>query len=345
MREDLISGDAGDDLLNGDEGNDTILGGDGNDTLYGGADNDQLEGGAGNDSLFGGDGDDRLDGGDDNDTLTGDAGADTLIGGAGRDLFFGGAGDVIDGSETGDDFDTLDLRAYGKALTNIIYDPGNPENGVVEFLDGLGNVVGSMAFSNIENVIPCFTPGTRISTDRGEVLVEHLKVGDSVLTRDNGWQAIRWVGRRDLGLADLIVNPALRPVRIAKGALGDGLPLRDMMVSPQHRMLIEGAGPEMWFGTDQVLAAALHLTRRPGICQVLTRGISYLHVMCDAHEIIRADGAWTESFQPAMRMLGGMEPEQQDELRALFPALVDGPSFPAARLTLRAHEVRVLSAA
>ncbi len=340
----LSGGDDNDQLFGGDD-NDTLNGDAGNDTLFGGADNDSLTGDAGNDSLFGGDGDDALDGGTGRDTLTGDAGADVLTGGADEDLFFGGAGDVIDGSETGADFDTLDLQAYGKALTNIIYDPGNPENGVVEFLDGLGNVVGSMAFSNIENVIPCFTPGTRITTDRGEVLVETLRAGDRVLTRDHGWQAIRWVGRHDLGLADLIVQPSLQPVRIAAGAMGNGLPLRDMLVSPQHRMLVEGAVPEMWFGTDQVLVAALHMTDMPGIAQVLTRGISYIHLMCDRHEIIRADGAWTESFQPALRMLHGMDADQQDEVLALFPYLADRASFPAARLSLRAHEARVLRAA
>jgi Ca2+-binding RTX toxin-like protein len=342
---DTLNGDAGNDTLNGDAGNDNLSGGNDNDALFGGADNDTLNGDAGADSLFGGDGNDSLLGGTGNDTLTGDAGSDTLIGGADQDLFFGGAGDVIDGSQTGVDFDTLDLQAFGKTLTNIIYDPGNPENGVVEFLDGLGNVIGTMAFTEIENVIPCFTPGTWISTDRGEVLVEALRPGDRVLTRDHGWQEIRWTGRRDLSLADLIVSPALQPVRIAAGALGGGLPCRDMLVSPQHRMLIEGAGPAMWFGTDEVLVAALHMTGMPGICQVLTRGVSYIHVMCDAHEIIRADGAWTESFQPALRMLDGMEAAQQNELLALFPDVAGGAAFPAARLTLRAHEARVLRAA
>jgi Ca2+-binding RTX toxin-like protein len=346
LREDLIAGDAGDDSLSGDEGNDTIQGGDGTDALFGGLDNDTLQGDAGNDSLFGGDGADSLLGGDDDDTLTGGAGADTLIGGAGQDLFFGGAGDLVDGNETGIDFDTLDLTAFGKPLTNIIYDPGNLENGVVEFLDGLGNVIGTMAFSNIENVIPCFTPGTLIATDRGEVPVEDLRAGDRVLTRDRGYQAVRWVGRRDLTLADLMVQPALRPVLIRAGALGDGLPVRDMMVSPQHRMLIEGAAPEIWFGEDQVLVAALHLVGRPGIAQIMPRGVSYLHVLCDAHEIIRADGAWTESFQPAARMVAGMDAAAQAELHLLFPDMAATlMALPVARRALKSHEARVLFAA
>jgi Hint domain len=146
-------------------------------------------------------------------------------------------------------------------------------------------------------------------------------------------------------VADLIVHPALRPVRIAAGALGGGLPLRDMLVSPQHRMLVEGTGPEMWFGTDEVLVAALHMVGAAGVTQGLVEGVSYIHIMCDAHEIIMAEGAWTESFQPAARMLDEMDAAQRAELLALFPDLYDLPSFPAARRSLKAHEARVLRAA
>ncbi len=90
-----------------------------------------------------------------------------MVGGADRDTFIGEIGATVDGSETGADFDTLDLTGYGKSLTNIIYDPLNAENGSVEFLNGVGVVIGTMTFSNIENVIPCFTPGSRITTEKG----------------------------------------------------------------------------------------------------------------------------------------------------------------------------------
>ena len=328
----IFYGNAGNDLIDGRGGDDFLYGGADNDTVYGGAGADVIEGGSGNDLLVGGAGADTIDGG---------IGNDSIVIGAGSD----GYGDLVAGGENAGDNDVLDLTAWGWALTNVIYDPMNPENGTVEFLDGSGNVIGSMTFTGIEQVIPCFTPGTMISTERGEVPVEELRAGDRVMTRDNGLQDIRWIGRRDVSLADLIVKPALRPVEIAAGALGQGLPQRDMKVSPQHRMLMMGARAEMLFGEAEVLVAATHLTALPGIETRLTAGVSYIHVLFDRHEIICANGAWTESFQPAARMVQGMEMAQRTEITELFPEIAaENFDYPAARLTLKAHEARVLLA-
>lgn len=328
----IFYGNGGNDLLNGRGGDDSLYGGADNDTLLGGFGADLLDGGSGNDSLIGGAGADSIDGG---------IGNDRIVVGTGSDGF----GDVVAGGENAGDTDVLDLTAWGWALTNIVYDPVNSENGTVEFLDAAGAVIGSMSFSGIEQVIPCFTPGTRITTDRGEVAVEDLRLGDRVLTRDNGYQPLRWIGRRDLSLADLIVKPALRPVEIAAGALGAGLPLRSMKVSPQHRMLIEGARAEILFGDLEVLVAAAHLTVLPGVETRLAAGVSYIHLLFDQHEILCAEGAWTESFQPAMRMVGGMELAQRTEIATLFPELANEDfDYPAARLSLKAHEAKVLLA-
>ena len=335
---DSIAGGAGDDSLSGDAGNDTLLGGSGNDQLYGGANDDVLEDGAGNDLVFGGAGTDIFNAG---------AGADTLYGGDDRDVFAGDLiGDVVDGGDGGDDNDTLDLRAYGKAATNIIYDPLNSENGTVEFLDGNGNVTGTMSFTDIEHVIPCFTPGSMILTEQGEVLVQDLVVGDRVFTRDNGFQTIRWIGKRDLSVAEILAAPQFAAVKIAQGALGYNLPERDMLVSPQHRMLMAGARAEMLFGEHEVLVAATHLIGKAGICRAQTQAVTYIHILFDQHEIIRADGAWSESFQPGELTLAGMGSAQRDEIFALFPQLQRGEAFyPAARITLKAPEARVLISA
>ena len=364
---DVICGLAGNDSLYGGAGADTLYGGDGNDYLYGesesdalpgDAGNDTLDGGTGDDTLFGGDGNDALYGGDGDSVLAGGLGDDTIYRGAGNDLFtvedgndslFGGAGndtfmgdlgDTVDGGAGGQDL--LDLSAWGWAKTNILYNPKDPQIGTVEFLDGHGKVVGSMAFSNIEKVLPCFTPGTRIMTDRGEVAVETLVAGDLVRTLDHRLQPLRWVGKRVLSLADLIVAPRLRPVRIAAGALGPRLPERDMMVSPQHRILVEGSRAEMLFGEAEVLVAASDLAGLDGVEPAFPYGVSYIHLLFDAHELVQADGIWTESFQPAGRTLAAMDATQRAEVEALFPELSAGASFPAARVTLKAHEVRVL---
>lgn len=354
--DDLLSGGVGDDLLKGEAGRDTLSGGVGNDTLYGGAGDDILSGDQGDDSLDGGDGEDLLSGGDGNDSLIGGSGNDTLAGGAGadqlfggddRDLFYGGHGDAVYGGDGGDNYDTLDLTEWGKAGTNIIFDSDDHSRGTVEFLDETGRVSHRMTFEGIENIVPCFTPGTQIATPLGLRRVEDIGVGDLIHTRDSGVQAVVWVGRRDLGLADLLVHPGLRPVTIAKGALGHGLPLCDMQVSPQHRMLITGARSEMLFGTREVLVAAAHLLGRPGIVQAPTRQISYLHLMCANHEIIRADGCWTESFQPGDQTMQTMAGHQRAELFTLFPQLrggVTADTYPAARLTLKPYEAGLLFA-
>ncbi|WP_426031737.1 Hint domain-containing protein [Cypionkella sp. TWP1-2-1b2] len=336
---DQLLGDSGDDTLYGDDaaasfsGNDALFGGDGNDLGYGGGGADTLDGGAGNDALYGGAG---------NDSFAGGTGADSLFGGDDRDSFFGGAGDSIDGGEGGVDYDVLDLSAYGFAATNIIYDPLNHENGTVEFLDATGHVTGTLNFNHIEKVIACFTPGTLVLTALGKVAVEDLMVDDLVLTRDNGFQPIRWIGRRDLSAAELAAAPQFNPVRITQGALGRGLPERDMQVSPQHRMLINTPRAELLFGEPEVLAAAIHLIGMPGITRAAPKRISYVHILFDEHQLVCADGAWSESFQPGQHTLAGLETGQRQEIIALFPQLGAGMPYPAARMMLKSNEARML---
>ena len=373
--DDTIEAGDGNDLIVGGEGSDSILGEAGDDTIYGGLgagfdelnitddgsdgnplgpdavpDNgrDWIDAGDGNDVVYGQDDDDTIYGGAGNDTLDGGIDEDEIYGGDDRDLILGGnAGDYVDGGSGGDDYDTLDLRGSGPL--RVEYDPGNPENGTVTFYDGNGfeasNIVGTMRFEEIENVVPCFTPGSRIATPRGEVPVESLKPGDKIITRDNGIQEIRWVGARTLDHAELRRAPNLRPVLIRAGSLGDGLPERDMLVSPQHRMLVANDRTQLYFEESEVLVAAKHLIDHKGISYMDTLRTTYIHFMFDRHEVVLADGAWTESFQPGDQTLGGMGKEQRDEIYALFPELqkpagID--SYAAARKVLKGHEARLI---
>jgi Ca2+-binding RTX toxin-like protein len=343
---DSLDGGIDDDKVYGGDGNDTVAGGDGNDTLYGDAGNDHLYGGTGNDVEYGGDGADTMEGGTGNDSFyAGSSGADSLSGGDDRDSFFGGhAGENVDGGEGGDDHDTLDLTGAGPL--HIIYDPANPENGTVQFLDPINHhVTGTMTFKNIENVIPCFTPGTLIATPRGEVPVEHLREGDRIITRDNGMQEIRWVGRRDLSWADLTAAPHLKPVLVRQGSLGNGLPEVDMMVSPNHRLLVANDRTALYFDEHEVLVAAKHLITSKGVVSVDAAGVSYIHFMCDRHEVVLSNGAWTESFQPGDMTLKGMGNAQRSEIFDIFPELktpVGLDNYTAARKTLKRHEAALL---
>jgi len=363
---DQILGGAGDDLIYGglgpgfpdavnipdatdlrpDNARDTIHGGDGNDTIYGEDDDDVIYGDAGNDLIDGGIDEDTIYGGSGSDTIIGGDGVDSVFGGDDRDTFFGGsAGDVVNGDEGGDDYDTLDLHGVTGPF-HIVHDALNPENGVVNFLDGDGNVTGTMNFYNIENVIPCFTPGTLIATPKGEVPVENLRAGDRVITRDNGIQEIRWTGQRALSWRDLTANPHLQPILIRQGALGNGLPERDMMVSPNHRMLVANDRTALYFDEHEVLVAAKHLAGANGVHAIESIGTSYLHFMFEHHEVVLANGAWTESFQPGDYTLKGMGNAQRTEILELFPDLKTAAGregYTAARRTLKRHEALLLA--
>ncbi|MDB2407058.1 Hint domain-containing protein [Jannaschia sp.] len=320
--DDIITGGAGDDMIDGEGGDDSISGDDGDDMIDGGDGDDTITGGSGNDTLTGGDGMDMIDGGDDKDVIVG---ADS--------------GDMIDGGEGGDDYDTLDLT--GVAFKKIDFTSDDREDGIITFDDHT-----TAKFEEIEKVIPCFTPGTLIATPRGEIAVEDLELGDRVITRDNGIQAIRWIGRKDLSAADMVVTEAYRPVMIRKGALGHGLPERDMIVSPQHRVLVVGDETLLYFEEREVLVAAKHLVGRPGIERMAPRATAYIHVMFDAHQVILSDGAWTESFQPGDASLAGLGDAQREELLSLFPELRDGAGregYVAARRSLKRREAELLS--
>lgn len=344
--QDLIFGQGGDDSLSGDDGNDTLDGGVGDDTLEGGQGQDSLEGGAGDDILSGGTGDDRLFGGDGEDQLALGPDNDRAEGGFGSDFFtIDGLGNhTIIGGEDADglDIDVIDLTGVD---ANVIQT--GPESGTIELLDANGNIARRVQYSEIEEVrVPiCFTPTTRIATQKGEVLVAHLAPGDKVITRDNGVQELRWVGRRDLGPADMQANARFQPVLIRKGALGNGAPERDMLVSPQHRMLITSDVAAVMFDEREVLVAAKHLTGLDGVDQVQTGAVSYMHLMFDQHEVVLADGAWSESFQPGDHSLRGIGAAQRGEVEALFPELqtADGlDHYGAARLSLKRHEAQVI---
>ena len=359
--DDTLLGLNGQDQLSGGEGNDLLVGGDGGDILSGDAGNDTLSGGTGSDFIIGDSGDDSILAGSDADFVVGGDGNDTIdlsdVGGAGgADIAFGDndadtfknvdAGDTIFGGEGGDDNDTLDLTGSGPFTINFDGGDPNSESGTVDFLDGSGNVTGTMTFSEIENVIPCFTPGTLIATAQGERRVEELSVGDRVITRDNGIQQVRWIGKRVMTGEELAQAEHLRPVLIRQGALGRGLPERDMLVSPQHRVLISNEQTELYFYEAEVLVAAKHLTDMDGIDVVEVSGTTYIHVMFDQHEVILSDGAWTESFQPGDQTMASMGDAQREEILELFPELGTSTgisAYSSARRSLKKHEARLLT--
>ena len=132
---------------------------------------------------------------------------------------------------------------------------------------------------------PCFARGTLIATPSGERPVESLEEGDLVRLARGGGAAVRWVGRRRLKL-DGAARPELqRPIRIVAGALGGGLPTRDLVVSPDHALFLDG-----------VLVPAGLLVDGARIRQEDVETIEYFHVELASHDVILAEGAPAESY-------------------------------------------------
>ncbi|MEP1767000.1 MAG: Hint domain-containing protein [Sulfitobacter sp.] len=176
-------------------------------------------------------------------------------------------------------------------------------------------------FGNVEEVL-CFTRGVLIDTVRGQCAVESLRVGDDVRVGRGGSRRIRWISSSKVNHQTLKRQPKLRPVRITAGALGNGLPLRDLLVSRQHRMLVCSKVAERMFGTKEALVSAIKLTALPGIfVDEQADEVEYFHILFDQHEVIWAEGALSESLFTGPEALKSVPSEAREELEALFPEL------------------------
>ena len=175
---------------------------------------------------------------------------------------------------------------------------------------------------DVDTTVPCFVSGTLIETPDGPRVIDTLKVGDLVQTMDNGAQEIRWIGRRTLDIRDLLLKPKLHPIRISAGSLGVGLPLRDLCVSPQHRMLARSPIVARMFDVDEALVPANKLVGIPGIyVDNVSAPVTYLHILFDQHEIVFAEGAPSESLYTGAQALTSIGEEAREEVLTLFPEL------------------------
>ncbi|MBR9844444.1 MAG: Hint domain-containing protein, partial [Rhodobacteraceae bacterium] len=207
----------------------------------------------------------------------------------------------------------------------------------------IDETIGVVAFE--DGLIPCFAPGAMIETPYGPRPVQTLTEGDMVLTRDHGPCPIRWVSHTILGAADLSANPNDRPIHIAAGAIAPGIPERDLIVSPQHRFLIEGWKAQIMFGQEEVLVPAKSFINDHSVRVLRPNRIEYFHLLLDNHAVIRANGAWTESLHAGELDKAILSPSCRD---SLFRACPDLPSLshsfgPLARPSLTVREGRLIA--
>ncbi|AXI47789.1 hemolysin-type calcium-binding protein [Sulfitobacter sp. SK012] len=208
----------------------------------------------------------------------------------------------------------------------------------------LGSGIGDSG-TDAQGGVICFTPGTRILTPNGSALIEDLAEGDYIQTKDNGAQPVQWVGSRRMTGARLFAMPRLRPVRINAGALGGDCPDGDLVVSPQHRVLIKGAKAQSLFNTSEVLVAAKDLINGKTVSvDMRAREVTYIHLLLEEHQVMWANGVETESFHPASASLASLGELDRKRLLTHYPELEFDPhtygSF--ARRTLSSSEAAIL---
>jgi Ca2+-binding RTX toxin-like protein len=319
----LLGGDASE-TLSGGAGNDTIAGGLGDDSLLGGTGVDWADYGSATgavtvsldaggslgaaDGAAGGDllsGIENLLGGNGNDSLLGDAGANTLLGGNGVDQLSGGNGNDWLDFGAGDEFYqylTVDLFGNETLLGGAGNDTLNlGETGWSVFVENPKDPTpspwttyqradGTFIYTQGWEEVICFAEGTRIMTPDGEAKVEDLRAGDMVLAMRNGqagFEALAWVGSMDVAMPrDAAMAAKTAPILIKAGALSDGMPARDLRVSPDHAIEVDG-----------YLIPAKHLVNGESIIQeAWCQRVRYFHLELEAHGLLLADGAWSESY-------------------------------------------------
>lgn len=191
-----------------------------------------------------------------------------------------------------------------------------------------------------QQLVMCLTRGTSIRTEDGEKLIEDLMVGDNVVTLDHGLQTLRWIGsRRVRAVGEML------PIRISKDVFRSGSPDADLLVSPKHRIVIRGWQAEVLFGQEEVLCTAQSLLNDTTIKRATDLSeVEYFHLLFDSHQLIYANNALTESFNPSEVVLNEIDIVVREEIFAIFPELRDNPDYygPSVRMVVTGKEARLI---
>lgn len=293
--------------IEGTQGNDSIgsassnqnqyifgLGGD--DTLTGGQGTDTIIGGAGADLIFSNNGADVVIGGiaqfDSIGNLIGvaeDSVSDTISSGQASDKGYAGMGDYLDGGQGAQDM--LYVPTGYTSVTGASVTVGGTTYDQI-FTDTAGHTIFATNWEFVstysQTTLPCFASGTKIATARGEVAVEDLRVGDLVVCAGgrSALQPVMWIGHSEVNVAKHARPEAVQPILIKAGALAKGVPFRDLRVSPDHAMLLDG----------QLVPAGLLVNGTSIVREAWCPRVTYWHVELPMHAVLLAEGAAAESY-------------------------------------------------
>ncbi|SFD98136.1 Ca2+-binding protein, RTX toxin-related [Sulfitobacter brevis] len=389
---DTVIGSSGNDNIDAGAGNDSISLGAGNDTVYFSSGSDTIDGGTGNDT-YDASGASSLDNetisvvvdstGTGTVTKVNDGSVDTVTG---LETFIADeAAAEADAITLTGDFDRTTVQGLSDASVGtfdtiefgVVNFGGAGEPTLSQLLSGtyvhpthgvinpFGTIqitsgdesgqVGNIAFENFETItfsVVCFAEGTLIDTMNGQRRVEEITVDDMVLTQDKGpqpamWTRAKWHPIEKSEAADY-------PVLIAQGALGENRPAADLIVSPQHRILVGGQGQlEDLFESEQLVPAKA-LTSLPRIREMKGKsGIKWVHFAFENHEIVTANGCATESLLLGEMVTNGFSAAERAEVTTIFgPATTPGtalngapvrPLIGAGKARRMIHEARLVA--
>jgi len=175
---------------------------------------------------------------------------------------------------------------------------------------GAGATLAFWPSGTFTGALACFAEGTRILTEDGEIPVERVAVGDFVPGQMSGrMRRVVWVGRRTVEVKHHPRPWDVAPVRIRAGALAAGQPARDLRLSPDHAVLVDGA-----------LIPVRYLLNGASIVQQRVARITYWHVELDAHDVLLAEGMPCESFLDTGNR-GAFAPAERGPWRGIAPMI------------------------
>jgi Hint domain len=206
---------------------------------------------------------------------------------------------VISGFAPGDVIDFSSATAVGGAGSAATFSTTTSAGDTIVTVSGGGSVqtftfAGTSIGASLslvadgnggEEIVACFAEGTRIATNSGLVPVECLAMGDRVTTADGTHEPIVWLGRRVVNCRAHPNPETVWPVCVSAGAFGDGLPMRDLWLSPDHAVFVDG-----------VLVPVKLLVNGATIAQAERRSVAYYHVELPRHAVILAEGLPVESY-------------------------------------------------
>lgn len=189
--------------------------------------------------------------------------------------------------------------------------------------------------------MPCFYQGTTLMTAEGEQPVDWIRSGDRIMTKDHGFQPVLWAERTVLSANALNSAPKLQPVTIAAQSIDAETPAQDLMLSPEHHVLLKSYQVELLFGIDEVFAPIKSLTNGSSIARTQPgHEVSCYHILFKNHEVVLAEGLWVESYFPDETALASLPARKQAKIRELLGEKID--TMQTARLCLKPWEVDLL---